>query len=133
MLRYFSILFFLLFSMAVQAQKISINENPAVSSMMNRFAEINKQKKTSSGWRIQIASTTDRKQMEETVKNFERTYPEVPITWIHAKPYYQVRVGAFKNKIESLRLLNTVKIDYPSAYPVQDNTIKESDLAGVKN
>jgi hypothetical protein len=70
--------------------------------------------------------------MDEVVKNFERSFPTVPLTWIHAKPYYQVRVGAFKTKIEALKLLNMVKAEYPTAYPVQDNTIKQSDLAGVK-
>jgi hypothetical protein len=123
----------LLLNLNVFAQKVKIQEDPIISNMMSKFAEFNKQKKTTTGWRIQIASTTDRRQMEETVKNFERNFPDVPLTWIHAKPYYQVRVGAYKNKIESLRLLNTVKVDYPTAYPVQDNTIKEADLAGVKN
>ncbi len=112
------------------AQKVKIQEDPVISNMMSKFAEFNKQKKTTTGWRIQIASTTDRRQMDETVKNFERNFPEVPLTWIHAKPYYQVRVGAYKNKIESLRMLNTVKVDYPTAYPVQDNTIKETDFIG---
>jgi hypothetical protein len=123
----------ILVNLNVFAQKVKIQEDPIVSNMMSKFAEFNKQKKTTTGWRIQIASTTDRRQMEETVKNFERNFPDIPLTWIHAKPYYQVRVGAYKNKIESLRLLNTVKVDYPTAYPVQDNTIKEADLAGVKN
>jgi hypothetical protein len=123
----------LLVNLNIFAQKVKIQEDPIISNMMSKFAEFNKQKKTTTGWRIQIASTTDRRQMEETVKNFERNFPDVPLTWIHAKPYYQVRVGAYKNKIESLRLLNTVKVDYPTAYPVQDNTIKEADLAGVKN
>ncbi len=132
MQKYFFIFFVSLYTTPFFAQKVSIKEDPIITSMMSKFTELNKQKKTTSGWRIQIASTTDRRQMEETVKNFERSNPDVPLTWIHAKPYYQVRVGAYKHKIEALRLLNLVKIDYPTAYPVQDNTIKESDLAGVK-
>ena len=123
----------ILANLNVFAQKINIKEDPIISNMMEKFSEFNKQKKTTTGWRIQIASTTDRRQMDETVKNFGRNFPDIPLTWIHAKPYYQVRVGAYKHKIESLRLLNTVKVDYPTAYPVQDNTIKEADLAGVKN
>jgi hypothetical protein len=124
---------FLLSTNFLFAQKISIKEDPIITKMMDKYADFNRQRKTTNGWRIQIASTTDRRQMDETVKNFERTYPDVPLTWIHAKPYYQVRIGAFKTKIESLRLLNLVKLDFPTAYPVQDNTIKEADLAGMKN
>ncbi len=126
----FIFILFVFTNLNLFAQKVKIQEDPVISNMMSKFAEFNKQKKTTTGWRIQIASTTDRRQMDETVKNFERNFPDVPLTWIHAKPYYQVRVGAFKNKIESLRMLNTVKVDYPTAYPVQDNTIKETDFIG---
>jgi SPOR domain len=114
----------------VFAQKVTIKEDPVVTQMMDKFTSLNKQKKNINGWRIQISSTTDRRMMDEAVKNFERAYPDVPLTWIHAKPYYQVRVGAFKTKLESSRLLSILKVDYPAAYSVQDNTIKPIDLIG---
>jgi hypothetical protein len=114
------------------AQKGSLTEDPIVTKMMTQFAENNKTKRTVDGWRIQIASTTDRKQMEEALRTFESKYPTVPVNWIHAKPYYQLRVGAFTSKMESLRLLSYLKMDYPSAYPAQDNAIRPAELAGIK-
>lgn len=114
------------------AQKIVINEDPIVGQMMKKFAESNKQKKLSAGWRIQIASTTDRRAMDETLKRFQRDYPDVVVTWVHAKPYYQVRAGAFKTKLESLRLFSLLKPEYPEAYPVADGNIKQSELAGAR-
>jgi SPOR domain len=114
------------------AQKGSLTEDPTVTKMMTQFAENNKTKRTVDGWRIQIASTTDRKQMEEALRTFESKYPTVPVNWIHAKPYYQLRVGAFTSKMESLRLLSYLKMDYPSAYPAQDNAIRPAELAGIK-
>lgn len=122
----------MLLAQIVSAQKVSINEDPVISQMMKKFVEVNKQKKSVSGWRIQIYSTTDRRAMEETIKRFQQTYSYIPISWIHAKPYYQVRVGAFKTKLESLRLLSLIKEEYPEAYPVSDNNIKQADLAGAK-
>jgi hypothetical protein len=129
----YKILFSLLFlSTFGWAQKVTIQEDPIVTQMMEKFVEKNKQKKTSAGWRIQIASTTDRRQMDETIKMFQQAYPETPISWVHAKPYYQVRAGAFKTKLESLRLLSLLKESYPEAYPVADSNIKQAELAGVK-
>jgi SPOR domain len=114
------------------AQKGSLSEDPIITKMMAQFAETNKSKRTVEGWRIQIASTTDRRQMEEALHNFEGKYPTVPVNWVHAKPYYQLRVGAFTSKMESLRLLSFIKTDYPSAYPAQDNAIRPAELAGIK-
>lgn len=114
------------------SQKILIKEDPTVAQMMKKFVELNKQKKNVSGWRVQIASTTDRRMMDEVLKNFQLNHPDIPITWIHAKPYYQVRAGAFKTKLESMRLLSMLKQEFPDAYLVADNTIKQADLAGVK-
>lgn len=122
----------LLWSQFSLAQKVTINEDPIISQMMKKFVEVNKQKKSVSGWRIQISSTTDRRTMEETIKRFQQTYSYIPVSWVHAKPYYQVRVGAFKTKLESLRLLSLIKSEYPEAYPVIDNNIKQADLAGAK-
>jgi SPOR domain len=129
----YKVLFSLLFlSTFGWAQKVTIKEDPIVTQMMEKFVEKNKQKKTSAGWRIQIASTTDRRQMDETIKMFQQAYPETPISWVHAKPYYQVRAGAFKTKLESLRLLSVLREAYPEAYPVADSNIKQAELAGVK-
>ena len=129
----YSFLFILLFLTNLGwGQKVTIKEDPIVTQMMDKFVEKNKQKKTSAGWRVQIASTTDRRQMDETLKKFQQDYPEIPIAWVHAKPYYQVRAGAFKTKLESLRLLSLLKPEYPEAYPVADTNIKQSELAGAK-
>ncbi len=131
-MRYFILFSLLFYSVFGISQKIVIKEDPVVEQMMKKFVEINKQKKVVSGWRVQISSTTDRRMMDETLKSFQQNYPTVPISWIHAKPYYQVRAGAFKTKLESLKLLSLLKAEYPEAYPVADNNIKQADLAGAK-
>jgi SPOR domain len=129
----YTILLTLLFSACFGwSQKVTIKEDPIIAQMMEKFTEKNKQKKTVAGWRIQIGSTTDRRQMDETVKKFQQDYPEFTIAWVHAKPYYQVRAGAFKTKLESLRLLSLLKSEYPEAYPVADTNIKQAELAGAK-
>ncbi len=131
-MKYLFLSLFLLVTSFGFAQKGSLIEDPIVAKMMAQFAETNKSKRTVEGWRIQIASTTDRRQMEDALRTFESKYPTVPVNWIHAKPYYQLRVGAFTSKMESLRLLSYLKMDYPSAYPAQDNAIRPAELAGIK-
>lgn len=101
---------------------------PGVATLMTRFVELNKANPTVKGWRIQILATTDRQRMEEAMRQFGSLYPSIPSDWVHAKPYYKVRAGAFTTKREALRTLYILKKDYPAAYPVQDDQIKPEEL-----
>ncbi len=123
---------FLLFALSdIQAQNITINEDPAISRMMIRMLDINRSQNRVDGWRIQILATTDRRKMEDAKDRFLATYPQIDVDWIHAKPYYKLRVGAFESRIDANRLLYQLKRDYPSAYLAKDNNIEPIELVGM--
>ena len=117
-------------SIGLSAQGVSFNEDPVVSKMMNRFVEINKSKTHIEGWRIQILATTDRQKMESTKQSFQYLYPSVPIDWIHTKPYYKLRAGAFATKLEALRVKYILERDYNDIYLVKDDMIRPNELIG---
>jgi hypothetical protein len=114
---------------SAQAQG-AVNEKaePGIASLMTRYVELNKATPNLKGWRIQILATTDRQRMEDALRQFGSLYPSVPADWVHNKPYYKVRAGAFTSKREALRTLYILKKDYPTAYPVQDDQIKPEEL-----
>lgn len=113
---------------ATAQSSIQEKPEPGVASLMARFTELNKATPTLKGWRIQILATTDRQRMEEALLQFSSLYSTIPADWVHAKPYYKVRAGAFQSKREALRMLYLLKSDYPTAYPVQDDQIKPEEL-----
>lgn len=117
------------FGLSAQAQG-TINEKlePNIANLMKRFVEINKATTAVKGWRVQILATTDRQRMEEALRQFETLYPSIPADWVHTKPYYKVRAGAFTSKQDAMPTLYILKRDYPAAYPVQDNEIKPEEL-----
>lgn len=108
----------------------TVNEKlePNVANLMKRYIEINKATTAVKGWRVQILATTDRQRMEDALRQFETLYPSIPADWVHAKPYYKVRAGAFTSKQDAMPTLYILKRDYPAAYPVQDNEIKPEEL-----
>ena len=112
----------------VHAQGVTELVEPKVGQLMQHFVEQNKSKTTVAGWRIQILATTDRQNMEAALRRFQNLYPSIPVDWLHAKPYYKIRAGAFATKREALRILYILKSDYPGAYPVQDNKIRPEEL-----
>lgn len=127
----FLFVFLLSFGQSATAQNIQVEEEYAVSRMMARFGELNKMKSTVPGWRIQLVATTDRRKMEATKEAFMKKYPEISIDWQHAKPYYRLRAGAFKTKLEAMRVLDRLKKDYPSAFPAKDANISLKTLVGL--
>lgn len=116
--------------MAQGLQNIQIKEDPAISNLMGQYIEGNRQKPYISGWRLQILATTDRPKLDETLNNFKVQYPFVPITWIHERPYYLLRVGAYHSKLQAMSLQQLLRGAYPGSYLVQDNQISPIDFIG---
>jgi hypothetical protein len=123
------ILFFFLFitSCNLSGQKVTLNEPVEISRLMNRYVQKNLQETEIRGWRIQIISTSDRREMEQTKNKFDQLYPEIESNWNHVVPYYQVRIGAYEDKTTLMAFLMEIKEEFPTATPVVDN-IEKTEL-----
>ncbi|MEM9820264.1 MAG: SPOR domain-containing protein [Bacteroidota bacterium] len=130
MRKIFFALFCLSFTFMLKAQSVKVNEDPIVSKMMLRMAQINQFQPSVEGWRIQILATTDRRKLEEVKTKFQAKYPLISVDWTHEKPYYKLKAGAFATKLEAARLLHQLKKDYPGAYTAKDNRINPRELIG---
>ena len=105
------------------AQGVVIKEDYLVKRLMERYVELNRNGKGIVGWRIQLLATSDRRKMEKAKESFQQKYPTIPVTWVHASPYYKLRAGAYESKLDAIRILQNLKPDFPSAYPAKDNNI----------
>ena len=120
-------LLFVVPSILSAQQTMDVETPESIQFMLTRWIDKNKTNTTTKAWRIQILSTDDRRKMEQTRTKFEQLYPSIPMSWKHVSPYYQVRVGAFKDKTDLFGLLSTLRVDFPSATPVLDD-IEKLDL-----
>ena len=110
------------------AQNIYVNEEPQVTSLMNKFMEWNKEKDYVNGWRIQIINTDDRRKMENAIARFRRYFPYINnVSWEQVVPYYKVKVSGFKSGLKAQAFLDEVKEYFPSAITVWEK-IKESEF-----
>ena len=113
-----------------QAQGITVNEEPAITRMMEVYSSVNKVKmaeQTIDGFRIQLVATTDRRKVDQYQSAFGGKYPGVFVGWSQAQPYYRVRVGGFTNRTDATKFLQSIKGDYPDAYIVADR-VKTTEL-----
>ena len=109
------------------SQEIQINEDPRIAQLYRNWTNANRAEPQVEGWRIQLMSTTDRQQAEDARNRFRSQYPEVPAEWIHEKPYYKLRAGAFRTKLEALAFLGALSA-YVGAYPARDTRIHPRDF-----
>lgn len=113
-----------------QAQNVIVEADEPIAKMMDRYVELNKARSFVQGWRVQILATPDRQRLETVKQSFKYRYPNIPIDWEHAKPYYKLRAGAFESKLEAMRLKYILQQEYSGIYLVKDDRISPSELIG---
>jgi len=111
----------------VIGQNVIVNETPSITQLVDKHIELNRATQSIDGWRIQLFATTDRSKLEGARGTFINRYPNIPVDWVHASPWYRLRAGAFATKLDATRMLNSLKIYYPDAYLAKDK-IKTSEL-----
>ena len=121
----------LLITSFVISQNIIVKETPGITQLVEKHIELNRATLTIDGWRIQLFATTDRSKLEGARGTFINRYPNMPVDWVHASPWYRLRAGAFATKLEATRTLNSLKIYYPDAYLAKDK-IKTSELLNAR-
>ena len=107
--------------------QVIINEDFEVSRVLSIYEQKAFENSEIDGWRIQINNTDDRRTMESIRSKFSSSYPTIKMSWEHVQPYYQVKIGAYKTKLELEPFLRELKEDFPRAIPVRAK-IEKSEL-----
>ncbi len=125
-LRYFiiSLLLAVLPSSLPAQSSVTVNVDDRVENLLDLFQRVNEEEKQTPGWRVQILATTDRARLETVETEFKVNYPNIPVDWVHAKPYYKLRAGAFSTKQEAERLRYTLSRQFDGVYLVKDDVQK---------
>lgn len=80
--------------------------------------------KTISGYRIRVYydnSPQARTRSEAIVNTLETLYPEHKVYRSFESPNYKVMLGNFRSKDEALRIFNTLKGTYPTAFIIKES------------
>ena len=112
----------------LQAQSVQVKMDPIIGSMLEQHTANNKAEATVAGWRVQILATTNRQRLESVQQSFRYHYPNVPVDWMHDRPYYKLQAGAFRTKRDALRLKYILSREYEGLYLVRDDAISKTEL-----
>lgn len=121
---------FLLATTLVHAQSqeatTTIVQDARIDSLMVRHIDYNKANPTTEGWRVQIyfESGNNSKQLATNARvRFTEAFPDYGAYLTFNEPYYKVRVGDFRTRMDAEGFRQMIITEFPNAYVVPDKVM----------
>ncbi len=114
---------FSLFSQEIPEGHVQIIQDARIDTLLSKITYKNEQNPGIDGWRVEIffeAGNYSKQQARDAQSNFVRNHPNVPVYLLFQEPYYKVRVGDFRTKMEAEKLQKEIEREYPNAFVVSD-------------
>ena len=104
--KHFFVILLCIFSGVCCAQNgyVTINQDPRVDSLIMKQKQIYLNDNTIDGFRIQIFMESGNdavKHAEEVKAEFLQSFPDIPVYLVFGQPYYRLRVGDFRSRLEA--------------------------------
>ena len=106
-----------------QAGEIKVIQDPRIDSLLQMHIKLNEKNPHIEGWRINIffeSGNNSKKMAVDAKAKFVQSYADVPCYVVFQEPYYKVRVGDYRTRMEAEKLLKELVPEYPNAFVVED-------------
>jgi hypothetical protein len=120
----FALLLFIAIAFTAKAQTINVCTDPQATGIVRIIADpalqqiifpnevIATDNNIMTGFRIQVYSGTNRTEAEHIKQEISQNYGNVPVYEVYQSPYFKIRVGDFRNRIEAQELFYKLKQQY---------------------
>lgn len=95
-------------------------DNIYLDSLIDKNTNKNKFNKTISGYRIQLFSGNERNNANNLKTKFLKLYPNQVAYLTYQQPYFKIRVGDFRTKLEAKLFYNKIKNDFEECIIIAD-------------
>lgn len=102
---------------------VIVEQDNRIDQLIQRQKDIHALDNTIDGFRIQIFMESGNAAVDhanEAMTIFEEKYPDIPVYLIFGQPYYRLRVGDFRTRLEAEKAFQTLKEDYKKAFITSD-------------
>jgi len=108
-------------SSAVSGNKnFSIKQDPAIARLLYHYKDYNRKREFAEGFRIQIMYTDVRDEVYQSKGAMYKQFSDLSSYVEYEQPYYKLRLGDFKTRLEATYYLQQVISLYPGAFIVRD-------------
>ena len=117
-------LFLSLCGFAQNSGSITVRQDNRIESLIDKQQRLYAIDSTMSGFRVQIFMEVGNDAIEhaETVKKeFKYAFPGIPVYLSYGQPYYRLRVGDFRTRVEAEKCLRKIRGRYTNAFVTADD------------
>ena len=110
-------------SFAQSHGSVNIEQDDRIESLISKQRQLYKLDSSFSGYRIHVFMEIGNealKHAEEVKKQFEKAFPNIPIYLTYAEPYFRLRAGDFRNRVEAEKCLRRIKPRFKEAFVTAD-------------
>ena len=100
--------------------EITIVFEEGIEELVDKHKKINNSKGGIEGFRLQIAFASKKEDIKQRKLDFIGKYPDIPIYLTYTAPYYKLRIGNFRNKLQAKKMKNKIRSNYPGVYIVTE-------------
>lgn len=111
--------------MSCMAQRgfLKVEQDPRIDSLVMKQRQIYANDSTIDGFRVQIFMETgnDAVRHADSIREaFSQKYPETPIYLVFGQPYYRLRIGDFRTRLEAENQYQQIKKEYANSFVTAD-------------
>ena len=102
---------------------VNIEQDDRVESLIAKQRSLYRIDSSFSGYRIHIFMEIGNEALDhaKSVKaQFERAFPDIPIYLTYVEPYFRLRAGNFRNRVEAEKCLRRIKPKFKEAFVTAD-------------
>lgn len=102
-----------------QRGSLHVNQDSRIERLMQKQRDVYAANNTMPGFRVQIFMEIGNEAVDHaavTKKSFEKLFPGIPVYLSYEQPYYRLRVGDFRNRVEAEKYLRLIKPKFGLAF-----------------
>lgn len=118
-----SIFFFtlILFGSTMLSAQVTMQKSGWADALCIKYDQYAKVVEEVPGYRLQIMYSNNREETNAAKAKFYQTFPNIRAYVNYEQPYYKLRVGDFKNKMQLARGMSLIAPIYSGCFTVKDD------------
>ena len=116
-------LFSTAFAFAQSNGSLNVSQDSRIESLISKQRALYDLDSSFSGYRIHIFMEIGNdalKHAEEMKSRFVKAFPDIPIYLTYVEPYFRLRAGNFRNRVEAEKCLRRIKPKFKEAFVTAD-------------
>ena len=117
---------FIIMAVAAMAQShgsLNVDQDSRIESLIAKQRTMYRIDSSFSGYRIHVFMEIGNEALqhaEQVKRQFENAFPDIPIYLTYAEPYFRLRAGDFRNRVEAEQCLRRIKPKFKEAFVTAD-------------